>query len=493
MTPRTIAGRYVVERAVGTGGMGTVWLCRDEVLGRDVAVKQVGTMPGESATDVARALREARSSAALNHPHVVSVFDTVEDGDQAWLVMEYVPSRTLAEIIAEDGALPLERAAFILAQAADGLAAAHARGTVHRDVKPGNILVGTDDHTKIMDFGISRTYGDAQLTRSGILTGTPMYFSPEIARGEDAGLPADVWALGATLYAAVEGRPPYPDPGNAIALLATIAAESPPPPVRAGVLAEPIRRMMEREPSARWSMGESARTLHGLHRSLLAGRASPTVTMPAPSPASAPATPVPPEAASEPEERRRRRGWLLPLVAVALLVLVILGGAVLLNQESGVEPTASQSGSPSPAGGRGSDSPTPADPTEQTTPTSPETSSEPAQPTESPTETATVAPAAGSSKAFAQEYYGLLPDDTRSAYDLLSPDYRAGLSYGEYDGFWSTIDGVEVRGASPVEGGTAVDVELTYTTSDGGTEDETRRLVLEQTAEGYLIAADAAV
>ena len=210
MSPELIAGRYRVGRAVGRGGMGTVWLCRDEMLDREVAVKQVGHLPGESAPDVARGLREARSSAALNHENVVSVFDVVEEGEQIWLVMEYVPSRTLREILVQEGPLSPERAAAIGAQVADGLAAAHARGTVHRDVKPGNILVGQSGIAKISDFGIARMDGEEQLTRTGMVTGTPSYFSPEQARGQDAGPAADVWALGATLYAAVQGEPPYP-------------------------------------------------------------------------------------------------------------------------------------------------------------------------------------------------------------------------------------------------------------------------------------------
>src|SRR3712207_4050881 len=145
MAAQTIAGRYHVLRAVGRGGMGTVWLCADDVLGRQVAVKEVGTLPGETTLDLARALREARSSAALNHRNVVAVYDAVEEGDRIWLVMEYVPGRTLAEIVAQDGPLPPSRAVWIGAQVADGLAAAHGRGTIHRDVKPGNILVTGDD------------------------------------------------------------------------------------------------------------------------------------------------------------------------------------------------------------------------------------------------------------------------------------------------------------------------------------------------------------
>ena len=266
MSPRTIAGRYVVERAVGQGGMGTVWLCRDEVLSRDVAVKEVGSMPGTSKSDLARALREARNSAALNHRNVVSIYDAVEDGDQNWLVMEYVPSRNLSEIVAEEGPLSPERVAWIGAQAADGLAAAHQRGTMHRDVKPGNLLVTEDDHVKISDFGIARTHGDTKLTQSGIVTGTPAYFAPELAKGEEPTIAADVWALGATLYATVEGRLPYPDHNNAIALLAQIASEPPPPPRLAGFLADPIERMMDPDPSTRWTMADAAHALHRLHR-----------------------------------------------------------------------------------------------------------------------------------------------------------------------------------------------------------------------------------
>src|SRR3954453_16601328 len=239
MPPEVIAGRYRVQRAVGRGGMGTVWLCRDDLLGREVAVKQVGVLPGESVPDLARALREARSSAALNHPHVVSVYDAIEADDHIWLVMEYVPGHTLSQLIAQEGRLDPARAASIGAQVADGLAAAHARGTVHRDVKPGNILVD-GDVAKISDFGIARTEGDAQLTRSGLLTGTPLYFSPELARGADPSPAADVWALGATLYAAVEGAPPVTDRGNPIATLAAIAQTPPPRPQHAGFLTDAI-------------------------------------------------------------------------------------------------------------------------------------------------------------------------------------------------------------------------------------------------------------
>src|SRR3954454_9269494 len=162
--PRKIADRYRVGRPIGHGGMGTVWLCRDESLERDVAVKQIGTLPGETVPDLARAMREARSSAALNHPSIVSIYDVVEEDEHIWLVMEYVASRTLGEMLAEDGPLSPEWAVWIGAQIAEGLAAAHAVGTIHRDVKPGNILVTADHVAKLSDFGIARAHDQGQLT-----------------------------------------------------------------------------------------------------------------------------------------------------------------------------------------------------------------------------------------------------------------------------------------------------------------------------------------
>ena len=210
MQPDVIGGRYRVESAIGQGGMGTVWLCRDETLHREVAVKQVGLLPGESVTDSARAFREARSSAALSHRNVVTVFDVVEEAG-AHLAGDGARPRPVAVARSSSRTAPLDPAvvADIGAQVADGLAAAHAAGTMHRDVKPGNVLIREDGVAKISDFGIARTAGDPALTQSGFLTGTPSYFSPELARGASPAPATDVWALGATLYAAVEGRPPY--------------------------------------------------------------------------------------------------------------------------------------------------------------------------------------------------------------------------------------------------------------------------------------------
>jgi serine/threonine protein kinase len=501
MPPEIIAGRYRVEREVGRGGMGSVWLCRDELLGRQVAVKQVGHLPGESTPDLARAMREARSSAPLNHRNVVSIYDAIEEGDHIWLVMEYVAGRTLAQIMADDGPLLPERAAWLGAQVADGLAAAHARGTVHRDVKPGNILVTDDDHAKISDFGISRTTGDPTLTQSGMVSGTPAYFSPQLARGEEPTPADDVWALGATLYAAVEGRPAFPEQRNAIAMLSTIVSDTPLRLERASFLTEPVGRMLDPDPASRWAMADVAHALHRLHdehdssgtreATAVAAGASPTSRpAPEPTPTATPApTPTPTPAATPapapPAGRPRRRGGVL--VALAVLLLVALGlGAYLLNP-GGADDTDRQSdrgpGSSSSSSGQAGDQPS--DDTSTSTSPAPE-------PSESSESTGTPA-STGSRAKFVEGYYDLLPDDTEGGWSLLSPEFQSEAGpYDEYDGFWSSIDAVTVEDTAPA-GPDAVDVTLTYISSDGSTDQEVRRIFLERGDSGYLISDDAIV
>ena len=266
MQPELIAGRYKVLRAIGRGGMGTVWLCRDEVLGREVAVKQIGALPGESPTETKRAMREARSAAALNHPNAVAVYDVVKHEGRPWLVMEYVEGQTLADEISRDGQISPQRVADIGAQLAGALARAHERRIIHRDIKPGNVLIDKAGRPKISDFGIARGHGDEQLTQVGFITGTPGYLSPELARGGDPHPASDVWALGATLYTAVEGQPPYQPRSNPIALLRAIASERPRPMTHAGVLAPALDAMMHEDPERRWDMATSAKRLGSIAR-----------------------------------------------------------------------------------------------------------------------------------------------------------------------------------------------------------------------------------
>ena len=474
MAPDLIAGRYRVHHAVGRGGMGTVWLCRDEVLGREVAVKQVGNLPGESATDTARALREARSSAALNHKNVVSVFDVVDTDDgRAWLVMEYVPSRTLSQLLREEGPLEPRRAAAIGAQVAEGLAAAHAAGTIHRDVKPGNILVGEDDTAKISDFGIARPAGDQQLTSTGLLTGTPTYFSPELARGDDPEPASDVYALGATLYTAVEGSPPYPEQRNALALLQTIAHQEPPPPGNAGPLATAISRMMDRNPGSRWSMADAAHALrrvaengHGPteHTAVLAGpfaAGSPDASY------DGAAVTRAPEGETAPDRRR-----LLPWLVGALVLLAALVVGVLWWGEDGNSPQAAPGPEPSV-----SDSPSPS-PSRTPSPT-PEPSREPS----------TGAPAPGAEQERSvEEYFALMPEDTDAGWQRLAPSMRA-QGRGGYEEFWGSVESVDLQQATAV-GGETVEIRITYYFNDGTATEETQRLTLQPSREGYLIADD---
>ena len=206
-----ISGRYSLEREIGRGATGTVWLGRDEVLGRSVALKRIGLLPGTDKTDLVRAEREAQLSARLAHPHVLGVYDAVVDGESEshWLVMEYVDGADLGRLVRDRGPLTPDQAAPLLAQAADALAAAHAAGIVHRDVKPSNILLDRAGQVKIADFGIARLASDATLTQTGFVLGSPAYLAPEVAAGGRADEAADVWSLGATLVHVLTGRPPH--------------------------------------------------------------------------------------------------------------------------------------------------------------------------------------------------------------------------------------------------------------------------------------------
>ncbi len=490
MTPSIIADRYQVVRAVGRGGMGTVWLCTDRVLGREVAVKQIGHLPGESTTDTARAFREARSAAALNHPNVVSIFDAIEEADHIWLVMEYVPGRSLSELLREEGRLEPGRVAWIGAQVADGLSAAHLRGTTHRDVKPGNILVGENDHAQISDFGIARTVGDSQLTQTGMVTGTPGYFSPQLARGEDPSTADDVWALGATLFTATEGQPPYPSERNALAQLSLIATTDPPRPERAGALTDVIEKMMASEPAERLTMAGVAFQLHQITeqqgvtgtQERAALLASPVLAEPEPDPvptvAEEPSTPLTPAPMPEADNTQHRRRWPLVLFVVAAAALVAIGAWAFLGDDPGEqEPTASDERS-SEASPRG-----PAN--------SPDAGS-PSEPGVSTPDEADTSASTGSPEQFVTDYYALLPDDTDAAWALLSPEMQAAIGgVGDYEAFWNTVASVQVDDTTSPEAN-AVDVTLTYVT-DAGSEQETRRIEVAEQGDGFVIVGDEVV
>ncbi|NKE55916.1 protein kinase [Lentzea sp. PSKA42] len=262
---RLIGSRYRLREKVGQGAMGVVWQAYDEQLHRVVAAKELLALDGLDEARIARAkaraMREARLAARLEHPNAIRVYDVVEEDGQPWLIMEYLPSRSLAAVITEQGRLPAREVARIGCYTAAALAAAHRRGIQHRDVKPGNVLIG-DQEVKITDFGISRATGDDGTATATGTVGTPAFFSPEVARGEDAGLPSDVFSLGATLYNAVEGGPPFGTADNHIAMLHRVASGSIMPPANAGPLLSPVLfRLLATEPERRPSMQEAVHLL----------------------------------------------------------------------------------------------------------------------------------------------------------------------------------------------------------------------------------------
>ncbi len=249
-----IAGRYRLLGEVGRGAMGVVWRARDERLDRVVAVKQLAAAADKRST--ARALREAQLAARLRHPHAVTVHDTVDQDDTRYLVMEYLPARSLADVLLDRETLPPQQVATIGSQLASALAAAHGAGIVHRDVTPGNVLITSSGVAKIADFGIARARGDGTITGGGIIAGTPAYLAPEVANGGEVGYPADVFSLGATLYHALEGTPPFGTDDNPIVVLMRVARDQITPPRHTGPLADVLVRMLHREPAQRPTMAE---------------------------------------------------------------------------------------------------------------------------------------------------------------------------------------------------------------------------------------------
>jgi hypothetical protein len=253
---RRIGGRYVLHATIGAGGMGTVWRARDELLRRDVAVKEVLLPPGLPAAErdmlCERTLREARSAAALNHPAVIRVFDVVDDDSRPWIVMELLDARSLADVIREDGPLPPRAVAAIGLAVLGALEAAHTAGVLHRDIKPGNVMVAADGRTTLTDFGVASAPGDSSLTSTGLLLGSPQYIAPERARGQAFGPSSDLFSLGATLYAAVQGKPPF-DRGDPLPTLTAVVGEDPDPMTLAGPLVPVLTGLLTKSPNDRFT------------------------------------------------------------------------------------------------------------------------------------------------------------------------------------------------------------------------------------------------
>ncbi|MDX2650403.1 serine/threonine-protein kinase [Streptomyces sp. PA03-1a] len=373
---RLIADRYRLGAVLGKGGMGTVWRAVDETLGRTVAVKELrfphNIDEDEKRRLVTRTLREAKATARIRNTGAVTVFDVVEEDGRPWIVMELVEGRSLSDAIREDGPLTPKRAAEVGLTVLDVLRAAHKEGILHRDVKPSNVLIADDGRVVLSDFGIAQIDGDPSVTSTGMLVGAPSYISPERARGQKPGPPADLWSLGALLYASIEGRPPY-DKGSAIATLTAVMTEPLRTPRNAGPLADAIQGLLNKDPELRLDdagvrplltgvahapdvpVAEATRTMPlppsdpqptptdappatraaaADQAALRAAKAKPEPeTAPAaavtPATASAPVAPVPvPAPAAAPRvpllaslDERRRRGLLFAAVVLALALL----------------------------------------------------------------------------------------------------------------------------------------------------------------------------
>ncbi|MFD7061042.1 serine/threonine-protein kinase [Streptomyces sp. NPDC059906] len=368
---RVIAGRYRLLSPLGRGGMGTVWRARDEVLRREVAVKEVRAPAGLSQADVgrmyARLEREAWAAARISHPNVVTVYDVATDAGRPWIVMELVRGLSLADLLDAEGPLEPRRAGLIGAEVLAALRAAHAAGVLHRDVKPANVLLANDGRVVLTDFGIARVEGSEALTMTGEVVGSPEFLAPERALGRTPGPASDLWSLGVLLYAAVEGVSPFRQ-DTPLSTLRAIVDEELPPPRRAGALGPVVRGLLRKDPAGRLPADEAERALRlvgaGGARS---GRGPRTGTPPSgafaptvvthPGPPTAPTPPMPVPAAGDtsaagapgaPRGRDRRARAVL-VVGLAVLVLALAGLTYsLLDRSDGGGGTEGSGGSPDP-------------------------------------------------------------------------------------------------------------------------------------------------
>ena len=250
-----IADRYVLQSPIGRGGMGVVWRAEDSLLQRAVAIKEIelprAVAPDERESIRKRVLREARAAARLNHANAVTVYDVIEEDGKAFIVMELIQGRTLADIVRQEGPIGSKRLADIGLAVLGALEIAHAEGIVHRDVKPANVMIQPDERVKLADFGIASVKDDPKITASGLILGSPSYMAPEQANHGTSGPEADLWGLGATLYFAAEATPPFEREGGAIPTLTAVIGDEPRPMERAGELAPVISALLEKDPVKR--------------------------------------------------------------------------------------------------------------------------------------------------------------------------------------------------------------------------------------------------
>ncbi|MFE2978972.1 protein kinase [Streptomyces sp. NPDC059258] len=259
-----LAGRYRLGDVLGRGGMGKVWRAHDEVLHRTVAVKELtaGLYVAEADRLVlhARTQKEARAAARITHPGVVTVHDVIEYDNRPWIVMQYVDGPSLADQAKESGETAPREAARIGLHVLSALRAAHSAGVLHRDVKPGNVLLARDGQVLLTDFGIAAIEGDSTITRTGELVGSIDYLAPERVRGGDPGPASDLWSLGATLYTAVEGTSPFRRT-SPISTMQAVVTEEPPAPVNAGPLGPVITALLRKDPDERPTAAQTEQML----------------------------------------------------------------------------------------------------------------------------------------------------------------------------------------------------------------------------------------
>ncbi|MFF0385876.1 serine/threonine-protein kinase [Streptomyces sp. NPDC004286] len=330
---RLIAGRYRLLSPLGEGGMGTVWRAYDEVLQREVAVKEVRAPAGLPAGDVermyARLEREAWAAARVAHPNVVTVYDVAMEGGRPWIVMELVRGRSLADILETSGPLSVTETARVGAEVLGALRAAHDVGVLHRDVKPANVLLSDDGRVVLTDFGIASVEGSSALTMAGEVIGSPEFLSPERALGRTPGPESDLWSLGVLLYAAVEGGSPFRH-DTPLSTLRAVVDEPLPPPHLAGPLTPVIEGLLRKDPEERLPAERAASDL----RLIAAGGTPATRVRYVPPPP--PTVPLPEGEPDPGVPVRNRRAGVVLLVGVLALALALAGLTyTLLNRDGG--------------------------------------------------------------------------------------------------------------------------------------------------------------
>ncbi|WP_116203087.1 serine/threonine-protein kinase [Amycolatopsis circi] len=482
---RQVAGRYELVELIGSGAMGMVWRGEDKILGRVVAVKEL-LMPvnqGEDKVEEARnrAMREARIAARLQHPNAISVFNVVQHEDRPWLIMEYLPSRSLAVKLREDGPLTVDEAIPFAVQLAGVLAAAHRAGIVHRDVKPGNVLLGDDGTTvKVTDFGISRAVGDVTLTATGEISGTPAFLAPEVARGEEATFASDVFALGATLYMAVEGDPPFGTADNAIALLYRVSSGSINPPKQAGKLEPLLLKLLELKPEDRPSMTEVVAELRKLD-----GGVTPVATVPEPLTLPEAKPPVVPTTVAVPAEGaaavppagsdRRRRGMIFAGAGALLVVIAVIVTVVLTRNHGEENPSANPPPPASSAASSAPATPSASQPSPSTSPSSPPSSS-----SAPPSSSAANSPDAMASAL--RTYFSYLPSNLEGGWAMISDKFRAAhknQTFDEYKAWWGRFSSVTASDVQ-VTGDNTLSAVITYNSRNSGTIKQTHHYTMSQ-------------